>query len=995
METHARSRQMQFPTHRVTLKFTGIDDAVVIDTVLPTENNPYIVLYTPNDDSPTTTYLKTDFIDAVFKRNPPKIYSHEMFNGPSNLLQYTAKGKGPWLEKATAGYLVMTKNKGVQESSAQPINFLPITILDWNYDPVKNLKNDGRYVPLSFTYSDLYGTREESFNLRVVMGIPKSEEVRAWIEVFYFVLLETKKGTLQLVAFGFGQRAHFRDDFWANYAKEKDIPLKEPGNTGEAKEFDKPPTALNESSGAYIVEFDFAIKDTSGDPRGRLQGPLSREKPLVFLPTYHPTDDQPKRMKTRAVRTFLHEGKLQALIFGNAIEKKHRDMFSSVDEEDINPNRRRFFHDNSGPILQSCTISREPEKKAVNMLPLLGVNKFGEYVDASTVTNWKENMMTLPFDIPYKDAKDRDKTIKAVLIPLWSMKDETFRCFYVCIPDDGKTLLFVALVVFLWPPIDTITSFFTDNFYEKMKTFATKQQAAAKKHKKQVIEAPSPAPASPSMVPLKKRPPPVDPYTLTDPDTGVLTFLAPSPAGLKEGDLDMPGAAVTRQTSTMVTVDVENYILSEVGTKDLNVAKGRMANNWKKIADPSIDISHIQGWVNGFIAWLDNYWWKRPNLKAMAVGPTRSELAAFTKYQTPDQKLTVNDWNTIFGSQGPTAAVPRLALAPRPPLVNPSQFRSGGGGGEASASEGEMQERLTRGWEKNQSAMADAKRKIQADDEKFEKEKTQRVAALKKLQEEEDKATRARTFAESALADFEAQDIERKRKQNEMMTQLEAKEAELRQQAKAARATKKQDLAREAQAERQRDEQRQQAEATRLQQEQEQEELARKMRQEKKQPKTYPASASVSDFFNLYGLTRAEVENAVKDKGYQAFVGEYMDFDDKNKRWKRIYDNLRDFFSVHAGESIDLADMEREVHVFQNTTWAELISNLQDRHAKPEVSFSESQISFLGCAMCTKPKAKTKAGCCGQLRYCGQQCADNHWPRHQSACGNKNGKLFV
>lgn len=282
LETHATSRQMQFPTHRVRLKFTGIDDEVVINTCLPTGDNPYTVLYTPNDDSPITTYLKTDFIDAVFKTKPPTIYSHEMFNGQSTLLQYTAKGKGPWLEKATAVSLVLIKNKGLQESSAQPINFLPIIIPDWKWDPAKNLKNDGRYVPLSFTSSDLFGTGQESFNLRVVMGAPESNHAYAWIETFYFVLLETNKNTLQLVAFGFGQPLHFRDDFLANYTQDKDIPLKERGNTGEEKAFEKPTTALNKSSDTYKVKFDFAIKDTSGDPMGRLEGPLSRETPLVF-----------------------------------------------------------------------------------------------------------------------------------------------------------------------------------------------------------------------------------------------------------------------------------------------------------------------------------------------------------------------------------------------------------------------------------------------------------------------------------------------------------------------------------------------------------------------------------------------------------------------------------------------------------------------------------------------------------------------------------------
>ena len=52
--------------------------------------------------------------------------------------------------------------------------------------------------------------------------------------------------------------------------------------------------------------------------------------------------------------------------------------------------------------------------------------------------------------------------------------------------------------------------------------------------------------------------------------------------------------------------------------------------------------------------------------------PTDDVVADYTKYQSPDEKLTVHDWNKIFGSQKQTAALPLPASASRPPPVEPS-----------------------------------------------------------------------------------------------------------------------------------------------------------------------------------------------------------------------------------------------------------------------------------------------------------------------------------
>lgn len=432
--------------HEVKLKFEGIEEEVNIKTFLPNWETP--ILYAPeNDEDPVAMYLNNQFGDTVFVKRPEKIYSHAMFqDGQSKRLQYTAKGKGPWLEKATADYVypVRVKGKGLEFRKMEQIptvDFLPVMTFTWKskYIPIKGMttwQTDVRYVQI----------RQETFRLRVLLGFPQSEEASALIEVFFFVLLETKTGLLQLVAFGFCMKEDLRGDFTEKY--QDDSAAKNAENTGETKQFETPEMPLNTTSDVYHVQFDFAIKDISGDARGKLEGPLSREKPLVFLPTYSADDDQPRSMISKAARTFLHDGKLQELIFRNEIQKKNSSVFSSAEEEDINPDQRTFFYNNSGPILQSCTIVSQSEyeknKKIsrVDMLPLLGVNEFGEYVDASTVTNWKKNMMTILFDIPYRDTKQRDTTIKAVLIPLWSMKDKTFGCFYVCIPTDKKNTTF-------------------------------------------------------------------------------------------------------------------------------------------------------------------------------------------------------------------------------------------------------------------------------------------------------------------------------------------------------------------------------------------------------------------------------------------------------------------------------------------------------------------------------------------------------------------------
>jgi hypothetical protein len=549
----------------------------------------------------------------------------------------------------------------------------------------------------------------------------------------------------------------------------------------------------------------------------------------------------------------------------------------------------------------------------------------------------------------------------------------------------------------------------------------------------QPAEIEPPSPASPSVMPFKKRSHPVDSYTLTDPDTGVLTFLAPSSAGLKQGDLDMPGAAVTRQTSTMVRQEVQDYIQKEVGQPGtFDDAKARMVTNWSGLRNDTPD-NHINGWVNGFVEWLDHYWWKK-----FQSQPSRQQLAEYTKYQTPDQNLTVRDWNTIFGSQGPTAAVPAsVSPASRPPPVKPSPPRSGGGGGSQSKrSKASMTSQdYEQAVEEARAELNELESNLGIEMETQNKLLEQLHAAtneaernLNAKQEDLRIAQEAFNTAQDALRQFEPQVEASNTKYNNLRAGLTRKleDAEAARDAFKARVMSDERKSKVAKAQGEPKEKEEAYDGGESGTEDRGDQAAAQRSQSRESALQEPERKGKQRFqIPLKKFTRLEVILAEKKITLQQLMRAIMNHEDRvfkvYARQKGLED-ARAAYSAssnkeHAKKLVDFFNntftaMEEQMprtkkdydsvataisNIFATSTlFNDLVESSQEKR-DDDISYTptQSQISFLGCAMCANPKAKTKAGCCGQLRYCGQQCADDHWPRHQSACGNKNGKLFV
>lgn len=517
--------------------------------------------------------------------------------------------------------------------------------------------------------------------------------------------------------------------------------------------------------------------------------------------------------------------------------------------------------------------------------------------------------------------------------------------------------------------------------------------------------------ASPSMVPFKKRSHRAHPYTLTDPDTGVLTFLAPSPAELKQGDLDMPGAAVTRQTSAMVRQEVQNYILAEVVVANtFDDAKTQMVINWSglKTDTPS---THIRGWVDGFVEWLDHWWWKTHNGR-----PSRNQLAEFTRYENPSQRLTEDDWRTIFGSQQQSAAVPASATKRvSPPPRSGSSQRSGGGEPPTKRPNAPTTvEEHAQAVEDAKAALNDLEstrdNEIREQNKKLEELRSTTSLARTDLEAKQEafnlageafrSATETFNLADETLRQFESKAAKTKTEYNRL---LEESKRELGDAQAALETARKVERAASIERRKKAQEQAQEAviDLTRAEQAEAQRklrrqtsfevqgtgeaELAHKQRQKQEQRKKYPPNGSVTAFFALYGINTDDVVKFIREAPSADLVPQYASIQDKKQRWNTLYQTLKKFLRPRAGSVVDFNDMQRFVPVFQNKTWLEFITEIQP-DTEPSFEVLESQISFLGCAMCAKPKAKTKAGCCGQLRYCGQRCADAHWTEHAAKC---------
>lgn len=436
-------------------------------------------------------------------------------------------------------------------------------------------------------------------------------------------------------------------------------------------------------------------------------------------------------------------------------------------------------------------------------------------------------------------------------------------------------------------------------------------------------------------------------YTHTDPTTGVLTFLAPL-AGHKQAALQRPEGSPTQQTRTeMMQVsyrnDVQVYITGNVkDAQNFDDAKNRMAANWQRLGTGAPP-DYIEQWVKGFVDWLENYWW--PQMKQTT--PTLDGLAQRTKYEVPDRYLMADEWRAIFGEQPQTLGPPKASFKAgkssfATPQSSPQHLPHTEGRAVSSSSH---------------SSSKKARVKTVGDYE--------RELALAK--------ERATTFqSEANFQRGEEEKIREELARNE--EKRKARETELLEAVNAAQSNL--DAARQA------DQARRDAEqAAALQREEE--EWRRKQLEFRTDRKRVinniidVTPPGVRDKMrNLLGTTFFKIVKSL----YETNPDNFAQFKrmTPEARIRKIFERIE--IAIAQGKITTITDLDN-LGIFerQKMTW----ENLKE---DADFASSDSQISFMGCAMCSNPKAKTMAGCCGKLRYCGQRCADAHWTEHAAKC---------
>lgn len=442
--------------------------------------------------------------------------------------------------------------------------------------------------------------------------------------------------------------------------------------------------------------------------------------------------------------------------------------------------------------------------------------------------------------------------------------------------------------------------------------------------------------------------------------------------------------------------------------------KSAMLENWKQlpeVQEKEIPPAHIEGWINGFEAWLDN-WWFDVTRNSNNRAPTFVDLETYTQYDSNMPKVKIN-WANIFGLQGQAAAVPHSASpASRPPSSKSSPFRSGGGPNAPSASEETRKKRETLRYHEKEEHLKQAREDFADEQKNYEaarqrtldeitRQGTQEAQAKekkRKAQEEENEAQRLQRELQSQLSELQKEHEARKNTLRQKIDAAESAVTEVKKTAAEQRQLEKSKTPAAVEVVESDDDTSAETRKARAASSVK-DPLDRYETQVKIQKKLNSLSPATRNYLRQRGATPyrllrtvnmmgpTDVEDAVLIAKMQRLEASRDESDEDKERFAdALVDVTKSILDLL--NSAVRKDQIRQIGPSKFLTWDKFLGSVGDKDDMV-VSYLQSQISFLGCAMCANPKAKTVAGCCRQLRYCNQQCADKHWPRHESACGNK------
>lgn len=159
------------------------------------------------------------------------------------------------------------------------------------------------------------------------------------------------------------------------------------------------------------------------------------------------------------------------------------------------------------------------------------------------------------------------------------------------------------------------------------------------------------------------------------------------------------------------------------------------------------------------------------------------------------------------------------------------------------------------------------------------------------------------------------------------------------------------------------------------------EQLAREQESEEERQRKTREAAVVRDvvaaFFDRYGTSQEQFVRYVKT----SFPPNAL----THVRYAYTPEVIIAEMRVYLEKNPDMtpSELQRVLPITTMVSWRQLLENSKSvRITAPLPALALP----MGCAACDKPDAKMKAGCCGKLLYCSQQCANQHWATHEAAC---------
>lgn len=948
-------------------------------------------------DTALCNYLETDFLRDVFEPNKVSRVRPEMLNFGLTTHKkrfYTQTGSGPRLEQCILQPLTikwgertaMGRTKDwVPSPNTLPIDLVPFNVKvgkNWvNSSGVKDWKSKVLYLPYSFSHN------EETVHLRVIFSKTTLPDQR--VITMLYVFLETSGGSLELVSFSLvlGPDA-FLNSFFARLKAEVLDMDKQPSRT-EA-EGEKPKRVRAAPTGPELVDMDhpdllppadrykisfrFNLEAAEGE-KPRFSSFVSDVAPLILLPKC----EEKSPIKDKAICEYL-DGNFEKLLYvPETTARIGRPQF--LDFGIFEHRSRWFTQKNAGPELEKCflrTVTLQGNDWVVDetgdgldLMPFGARNRFGEYVDPFKTIDWKKNLLAMTYSIPYGG----EEPINLRLFPMGSSR-YPIQMVYACIETAGGQLELVAIAVHLSAlrPEDV---FLSPDFLKKLDEEVNAKETEVRKKARAPKKAAPPPPKEKEDVGE-----PIPPSVLAD-------------AFLKQQNTPMGELAGRFQLALGLS--------AKAGERMAVMFRTWLEREWytKNARDPTIDDLKRSFAIETATGAPWNDWAAVFLLLAVlrpATPPPRQRPSAQAEEEEEERSFTSEEEEEEQAR--PPRKSAKVATPPRPPLVpapvvyeGPPAPEGPSFGFDVVPSTAEsLQLPLERSLPlalddiRQGKSAADAYNWLLVntrgllDDVELQGDLQQELAAAESLRnaevgrvqrqrERDERRERERLAAEARERERLAAEARERERLAEEARQQQLREAEAARQLQAAREAAAERAALLAAAEAQRRKEREEQERTAGER---QEEAIRKTSVIRPQDR-------VDEFLENHLTSRKRVTVWLRNLKPDAWKN------DEKLTPEEVLEKLGKFLAQKPNASLE--DVQKRLPFWKKWTWTTGLD-------QSSLEFSEAQQFFsLGCDACSKRNPKTKSSCCGEMRYCNQQCADRHWATHKGDCRiNKGAK---